>query len=83
SGWSKAIFAELTPQTGGVYDLTVQGNILGLSSDGITNSLGSSGGRGPGGTIPAVNQYGIYVGQGNNIMIGGPQQTLGNIIHSQ
>jgi len=83
SGWSKAIFAELTPQTGAVYDLTVQGNILGLSSDGIANSLGSSGGRGPGGTIPAVNEYGIYVGQGNNIMIGGPQQSLGNIIHSQ
>ena len=82
SGWNKAIFAEQTPQSGVVYDLSVQGNILGLNSDGIENSLGS-GGRGPGGTIPAVNQYGVYVGLGNDIMIGGPQQALGNIIHSQ
>jgi gliding motility-associated-like protein len=83
SGWSRAVFAEETPQTGVVNDLTVQGNIMGLAVDGITNSLGASGGRGPGGTIPAENLYGVYIGLGNGILIGGPQQALGNIIHSR
>src|SRR5690349_20495116 len=83
SGWNKAVFAENNPQTGEVRDLVVQGNIMGLAADGISNSLGSAGGRGPGGTIPAENQYGVYVALGNSITIGGGQDALGNIIHSR
>lgn len=83
SGWARAIYAENTPQAGAITGLTVQGNIMGLAPDGITNSLGSAGGRGPAATIPATNQYGVYVGLGKEIMIGGNQQALGNIIHSR
>ncbi|MBC7851367.1 MAG: hypothetical protein H7Y31_16610, partial [Chitinophagaceae bacterium] len=82
SGWNKAIFAEDNGRDGAIMDLTIQGNILGLGTDGVTNSLGTIGGRGPGGTIPAVNTYGVYVERGAELLIGGPQQLLGNIIHS-
>lgn len=83
SGWKRAIYAEETPQTGAIYSLTVQGNILGLDIDGVSTTLGGGGGRGGGTAIPAANDYGVYIGKGSNITIGGPQKELGNIIHSR
>lgn len=82
ANFNRAIYVQETPQTGGVYDLTVQGNIIGLATDGVSTSLGG-GGRGGGPTIPATNNFGVIVDLGINTLIGGPTAAAGNIISSR
>lgn len=82
ANFNRAIYAQETPQNGAVAELTVQGNIIGLATDGVSTSLGG-GGRGGGPTIPATNNFGVIVDLGVNTLIGGPTAAAGNIISSR
>lgn len=82
ANFNRAIYAQETPQTGAVTELTVQSNIIGLATDGTSTNLGG-GGRGGGPAIPATNNFGVIVELGINTLIGGPTPTHGNIISSR
>ena len=82
SGWNKAVYSEDTKDYGYSTNIKVQGNILGLDVDGISTTMGGSGGRGGAGAVTATNNYGVCFDRDLYTTIGGPNIKDGNIINS-
>lgn len=76
SGWPKAVYSEYLRGTAS-HHITVQSNIMGFNTDGVSTLLAAGTRPGDPG-VSAVNDYCLYFSQATDVFIGGENASEGN-----
>lgn len=81
SGWKRGVYTEYFRGQAS-HHITVQSNIMGVNTDGISTLLIAGTRPGDPGTS-ATNQYGLYFDKATDLFIGGEAPEQGNSFNSQ